>query len=202
MLAREIDKNLKNVYALLENLLEWSRSQTGNIEFKSDDFNIQQLLLQNRDLLKTQAANKGIEISCDCPDAVFVSGHKHSINTVIRNLISNAIKFTPAGGKITLQLQTEEKFARISIADTGVGMAPDTLKKLFRIDTKYSTNGTANEKGTGLGLILCKDFVEKNGGSLSVESTQGKGSVFSFTIALATDAQRTQIHEKAERVTV
>ena len=202
MLAREIDKNLKNVYALLENLLEWSRSQTGNIEFKSEDFDVHQLLMQNRDLLRTQAANKGIELVYGNLQAVQVSVHKHSINTVIRNLISNAIKFTPAGGKITLRLKQEEKYARISIEDTEVGMTPETLKKLFRIDTKYSTNGTENEKGTGLGLILCKDFVEKNGGSLSVVSTVGRGSVFSFTIPCVSQPQIAEILEKADGITV
>jgi len=202
MLAREIDKNLKNVYALLENLLEWSRSQTGNIEFKPEDFDIDQLLVQNMELLQTQAANKQIIIEYASSSELTVTGHKHSLNTVIRNLISNAIKFTPPGGRIILTVQRESNFARISITDTGVGMSPATLSKLFRIDTKYSTNGTANEKGTGLGLILCKDFVEKNGGKLSVESTPGKGSVFSFTTVLSNNQPSAEIRTEAEKALV
>jgi signal transduction histidine kinase len=185
MLAKEIDKNLKNLFALLENLLEWSRSQTGNIEFKPEEFDLNELLEQNQALLKTQAGNKGIAITYNNGAPLLISAHRHSVNTVIRNLISNAIKFTPEGGQITLSTsQPAENQIRVSVADNGIGMSKDTVNKLFRIDTKYSTNGTANEKGTGLGLILCKDFIEKNGGSIGVESTEGKGSVFYFTLPL------------------
>ncbi len=182
MLAREINNNLKNLLTLLENLLEWSRSQTGNIEFKPENFDLRELLLQNRDLLNAQASNKGITILCDEGDPGFTNAHKHSVNTVIRNLVSNAIKFTPQGGTITLALRREGNEFVVSIADTGVGMSPETLKKLFRLDTKYTTHGTANEKGTGLGLILCKDFIEKNGGTIGVESHEGKGTVFFFRL--------------------
>ncbi len=185
MLAREINNNLKNLFTLLENLLEWSRSQTGNIEFRPEPFDLRELLVQNRDLLKAQAANKGITIRYDEGEPCITNAHKHSVNTVIRNLISNAIKFTPSSGAITLSIRRETGDFVVSIADTGVGMSPETLKKLFRIDTKYTTQGTANEKGTGLGLILCKDFIEKNGGSIGVESHEGKGSVFFFRLPAA-----------------
>jgi signal transduction histidine kinase len=182
MLAKEIDKNLKNLFTLLENLLEWSRSQTGSIEFKAEPFDLNDLLTQNRDLLTTQAQNKKITIEYIDGGSLPVSAHKHSVNTVIRNLISNAIKFTPEGGRITLSARADSASVTVSIRDTGVGMSPEVLNKLFRIDTKYSTQGTASEKGTGLGLILCKDFIEKNGGSMAVESEVGVGSVFSFTL--------------------
>lgn len=182
MLAREINNNLKNLLTLLENLLEWSRSQTGNIEFKPETFDLRELLVQNRDLLNAQASNKGIAIRHDEGEPCLTSAHKQSVNTVIRNLVSNAIKFTPEGGTITLSIRRDQNQYVVSIADTGVGMSPETLKKLFRIDTKYTTHGTANEKGTGLGLILCKDFIEKNGGSIGVESQEGKGTVFFFRL--------------------
>ena len=146
---------------------------------------MRELLIQNRDLLAAQASNKGIAIRHDEGEACFTSAHKHSVNTVIRNLVSNAIKFTPEGGTITLSVRREQNLYVVSIADTGVGMSPETLKKLFRIDTKYTTHGTANEKGTGLGLILCKDFIEKNGGSIGVESQEGKGTVFFFRLPAA-----------------
>jgi signal transduction histidine kinase len=99
--------------------------------------------------------------------------------------MSNAIKFTPAGGEIQVEIEQKAQHVIISITDTGVGMTQDVIAKLFRIDSKHSTKGTADEKGTGLGLILCKEFVEKNGGSLSVESEEGKGSVFRFTLLSA-----------------
>jgi signal transduction histidine kinase len=182
MLAREIDKNLKNVFALLENLLEWSRSQTGNIEFKPEAFDLNDILRQNKELLTAQASTKGITIQYSNPGPLLVHAHQHSINTVVRNLISNAIKFTPAGGTIFLDAKPQMGMLRVSVTDTGVGMSAAVVAKLFRIDTKYSTSGTANEKGTGLGLILCKDFIEKNGGNIGVESTEGKGSVFFFTL--------------------
>ncbi|MBT1705042.1 ATP-binding protein [Chryseosolibacter indicus] len=182
MLAKDLDKSLKNLFDLLENLLEWSRSQTGNIEFKPEPFDLNQLLEGNRQLLAAQAQNKKITLVNSNLNPLNVDLHKHSINTVIRNLTSNAIKFTPEGGTITLSARENTNEFIISVTDTGVGMSKDILNKLFRIDTKHSTKGTADEKGTGLGLILCKEFVEKNGGRIWVESEVGKGSIFSFSV--------------------
>jgi signal transduction histidine kinase len=183
MLAKDFDKSLKNLFALLNNLLEWSRSQTGNIEFKPEVFDVTSLLKENKELLSTQAQNKKISVLDDLNGEVLVKAHKHSLNTVVRNLISNSIKFTPQGGLIKLGLKRSDDHVLVSVSDTGVGMSKEVMSKLFRIDAKHTTNGTADEKGTGLGLILCKDFVEKNGGKLWVESEEGKGSVFYFTIA-------------------
>jgi signal transduction histidine kinase len=182
MLAKDLDKSLKNLFSLLENLLEWSRSQTGNIEFTPETFDIKAILDLNVNLLQTQAQNKKISLLQPGTETVLVTAHKHSVNTVVRNLISNAIKFTPAGGKISLGISGDKEAVTISIQDTGVGMPKEVVDKLFRIDTKHSTKGTADEKGTGLGLILCKEFIEKNGGKIWVESTPGKGSVFSFSL--------------------
>jgi signal transduction histidine kinase len=182
MLAKDLDKSLKNLFALLENLLEWSRSQTGKIEFKPEAFDVHKLLEENKDLLTAQAQNKKITLENGSTQQQMIYAHKNSVNTVVRNLIANAIKFTPEGGKITVSAQQQADSVVISIADTGVGMSKDVMNKLFRIDTKHTTKGTADEKGTGLGLILCKEFVEKNGGHIWVESEEGKGSVFRFTV--------------------
>jgi signal transduction histidine kinase len=182
MLAKDLDKSLKNLFSLLENLLEWSRSQTGNIQFKAEPFDLAAMLEDNRNLLQGQAQNKKINIVNTVNGDLPVQAHKHSINTVIRNLISNAIKFTPEGGTITLAVAQTKEALNVSISDTGVGMSAEVMEKLFRIDSKHSTKGTADEKGTGLGLILCKDFIEKNGGKIWVESKEGKGSVFYFTL--------------------
>jgi signal transduction histidine kinase len=193
MLAKDLDKSLKNLFALLENLLEWSRSQTGNIEFRPEPFDLSALLEQNRELLKGQAANKKITLETISKPGIIVNAHKNSINTVVRNLVSNAIKFTPEGGKVSMIAQTEGTQLIVSIKDTGVGMSKDVIAKLFRIDTKHTTKGTADEKGTGLGLILCKDFVEKNGGRIWVTSEPGKGSTFSFQIAYQTIQAATSV---------
>lgn len=182
MLAKDLDKSLKNLFALLENLLEWSRSQTGNIEFIPTPFDLADTLEQNKDLLLQQAQSKNIAIVNANKLKLPVNAHNNSINTVVRNLVSNAIKFTPPGGTITLDATEMDNNWIVSIADSGVGMSAEVMKKLFRIDTKHTTKGTANEKGTGLGLILCKDFIEKNGGSIWVKSEEGKGSVFYFSL--------------------
>jgi signal transduction histidine kinase len=182
MLAKDLDKSLKNLFTLLENLLEWSRSQTGNMEFKPERFDLPALLQQNKELLQAQASNKKITLEGLFQDALTINAHRHSVNTVVRNLISNAIKFTPEGGTITLGVKPGEGQVTVSIKDNGVGMPPEVIQKLFRIDTKHTTKGTADEKGTGLGLILCKEFIEKNGGRIWVESEVGRGSVFSFTL--------------------
>lgn len=189
MLAKDLDKSLKNLFALLENLLEWSRSQSGNIDFKSEPFDVVALLRQNQELLTAQAQNKKIAIRLGGDDAITISAHRNSITTVIRNLISNAIKFTPEGGSITLTSSVKEKSILVSISDNGVGMSKEVIDKLFRIDSKHTTKGTADEKGTGLGLILCKEFIEKNNGRIWVESQIGKGSTFFFELPLTVHAQ-------------
>lgn len=181
-LAKDLDKSLKNLFALLENLLEWSRSQTGAIEFKPEPFDLSELIRENIDLLHAQASAKEIRLVYPSPQPVTVMAHKNSVTTVIRNLISNAIKFTPPGGTITLSATNSSEEALVSIADSGVGMSREVMDKLFRIDAKHSTKGTADEKGTGLGLVLCKDFIEKNHGNIGVQSEEGKGSTFYFTL--------------------
>jgi signal transduction histidine kinase len=184
LLAKDLDKSLKNLFDLLENLLEWSRSQTGNIDFKREEFDLAELIHRTVDLLSMQAKNKEITLHVSLPEKLKVCSHRHSVNTVVRNLISNALKFTRAGGSVSISTKTEGESVTVSVSDTGVGMPPEILSKLFRIDTKHSTKGTADEKGTGLGLILCKDFVEKNDGKIWVESEVGKGSVFHFTLLM------------------
>lgn len=182
MLATDLDKSLKNLFALLENLLEWSRSQTGNIEFTTETFDLNEVMQSNVNLLSKQAENKNIQIEVASKEPALVEAHQNSINTVVRNLLSNAIKFTPEGGKIKLGVVSTEKDWVIKVADNGVGMPEGVVDKIFRIDTKHSTQGTAKEKGTGLGLILCKEFVEKNDGKIWAKSKEGKGSLFAFSI--------------------
>jgi signal transduction histidine kinase len=140
------------------------------------------MIEENRDLLLSQAQSKGIELVAAVTEPAPVLAHKHSINTVVRNLISNAIKFTPEKGIVKIAVDKSDGLMVVSVADTGVGMSKEIIEKLFRLDAKHSTLGTAQEKGTGLGLILCNDFVEKNGGTIWVESEPRRGSTFYFTI--------------------
>jgi signal transduction histidine kinase len=177
-LAKDLDKSVKNLLTLLENLLEWSRSQTGNIDFTPEVFDVCELLEANKLLLDSQGKSKQVSIEVLYSGESRVRLHKQSVNTVIRNLLSNAIKFTSANGTIRLGLRHENSRLEIYVADNGVGMSAEVVEKLFRLDSKHSTRGTSNEKGTGLGLILCRDFIEKNGGHLRVQSAPGKGSVF------------------------
>lgn len=181
----ELDRALKNLFNLLENLLEWSLSQTGTIDFKPEIFDIAHSLNENGELLKDQAANKNIAIVNERRSSLLVRAHPSSIQSVIRNLISNAVKFTPEGGKVTLYAEPEGRYVRVSVVDTGQGLSQDVIQKLFKIGVKHSTPGTAKEKGSGLGLVLCKDFVEKNGGAIGVVSKEGSGSTFYFTVPMA-----------------
>ncbi len=178
LLAKDLDKSVRNLLTLLENLLEWSRSQTGNIDFTPEEFPIADLLTSNKALLQAQADAKGIAIDIDCNSNLVVRLHRNSLNTVIRNLISNSIKFTPAGGAVKVAVVSDRESLKITVSDTGVGMSKEAMDKLFRVGTKHSTVGTANEKGTGLGLVLCREFVERNGGRIRVHSEIGKGSLF------------------------
>lgn len=183
---REFIEVMKNsadsLYRLLENLLEWSRAQRGKIEFNPIEFNLKLLSIQIFNLLKGSAENKKIVLVNKIPTTFPIFADENMLNTVLRNLITNAIKFTNQGGKITLDAIYENNEINISVSDSGVGMNSETINKLFRIDTKVSALGTNNETGTGLGLILCKEFVEKHGGKIWVESEIGKGSTFYFSL--------------------
>ncbi|MCD4834708.1 MAG: hybrid sensor histidine kinase/response regulator [Bacteroidales bacterium] len=174
-------------FKLLENLLTWAQSQSGRIEFTPEKINIETLINEIILLLTETAENKEIKLIANTDNSLFVNADKNMIDTVIRNLISNAIKFTPKGGDITIKSHTitdnnNQKFAEISVKDSGVGIPPEIQSKLFKITENISTKGTEEEAGTGLGLILCKEFVEKHGGKIWVESEVKKGSKFIFTI--------------------
>jgi signal transduction histidine kinase len=164
-------------YNLAENLLSWSRTQTGKIKVTPVILDLGSIVDRNLEFLESQAKKKNIKIFC-CFDNTSVFADANLFDTVIRNLLSNAIKFTPENGKIEISASRKNDFVEISISDNGVGIKPDRLDKLFDVGVTQTTMGTSGEKGTGLGLILCKEFVEKNGGSIRVESEDGKGSRF------------------------
>ena len=172
----------RNLFELLENLLTWSRMQRGLIEFNPEPIQISALVQRSIALLTPSAAQKAITLTQAVnPSLLGMADHK-MIDAVVRNLISNAIKFTNQGGTIDVSGNDDGAFMTIAVKDDGVGIGEQFLPKLFRIDEQYRRTGTANERGTGLGLILCKEFVERNGGEIRVESKIGNGSTFSFTL--------------------
>lgn len=171
-----------STYKLLENLLEWARLQRGHIDIQPEELNLAGLVNESIEPSLHNAAQKGITVIQNIEDHISVMADDNSIKTVIRNLFSNAIKYTPNGGFVEFNALQNENDIEISIADTGIGMSPDRISKLFRIETSHSRLGTNDESGTGLGLILCKDIVAKNDGKIWVESEPGKGSVFKFSI--------------------
>lgn len=181
-----IHKGLQDTFKLLENLLYWSSSQRGIIGFNPEQINLYLISEKNIELLNQSAKNKFIKLINQIPENIYVDADKDMLSTIMRNLISNAVKFTPKGGEITIKarLTTDDnnKYAEITIKDSGIGILKDIQTELFNIGENTSTRGTENEKGTGIGLILCKEFVEKHGGKIWIESEVGKGSSFFFTI--------------------
>jgi len=167
---------------LLKNLLEWSRSQTGRMKFTPIKLHVNELADVVIRSMIVPAQFKNISICTNIPNNLTVSADKEMLSAILRNLISNAIKFTNPEGTIVVAAGQQKNEIQISVTDNGVGIEEDGIWKLFRIDQNHSTTGTHNEKGTGLGLILCKEFVDKHGGRIWVESEVGKGSMFYFTI--------------------
>jgi PAS domain S-box-containing protein len=185
---KEITLSMKtsatNIYSLLENLLEWSRLRRGVMDFIPEKINLKKKIEECVAVLSESARKKGIEILISIPEVIDVLADSLMFDTVIRNLISNAIKFTPVGGKVTLTAgYIEDHTVEIKISDSGIGMTPELKDKLFLLNEKTSRKGTEGEPSTGLGLLLCKEFIEKHNGKIRVESEVGKGSTFSFTIS-------------------
>jgi PAS domain S-box-containing protein len=170
---------------LLKNLMDWARSQTGRMEFSPEYVEAVGLINEVVELLGDSALQKNITIVKEVPAKAPVIADKAMISTVLRNLVSNAVKFTKPGGRIVIKAELKPAELLVSVTDDGVGIRKDVIEKLFRIDESVSTEGTAHEEGTGLGLILSKEFIEKHRGKIWVESTQGVGSKFSFTLPLS-----------------
>jgi PAS domain S-box-containing protein len=181
-----IDSSVKQEYNLLKNLLEWSRAQTNSIKLKPENLNLRELIDSNLLLHRVKAESKNISIQVEDKVQSNVCADKYMIETVIRNLVSNALKFTDINGSIGINLVENGKLIYCSVEDSGIGISSENQKKLFRIDTNYTRLGTKDETGTGLGLLLCKEFIEKNGGTISVESEAGVGSKFTISLPIAT----------------
>jgi len=177
-----IQRSSNQAMDLLSNLMVWSHAHTGRMEYNPIYFDMAGLIDESLFLFTDAAMQKSITITKSVNPQMSVFADKHMIATVLRNLISNALKFTPKGGKINIEASIRNKEPQVSVSDNGVGITQNGLNKIFRLDENYSTAGTQKEQGTGLGLILCKEFVEKHGGKIQVESEWGKGSTFYFNI--------------------
>jgi len=182
-LSKELNENAKNLFKLLSNLLEWARMQQGTVSFNPEDIVLSEVVSHNIDTIIKRGEQKGIDIILEFPQNHSVFADEAMLNTVLRNLLSNAVKFTKRGGKIKISSgEAENNMIEISVKDNGIGMPGSLSEKLFKIEEKVGRNGTEGEPSTGLGLLLCKEFVEKNGGRLWFESCENTGSTFYFTL--------------------
>ena len=178
----KINKSTELIYNLLDNLLTWSRSQKGEIDYNPQTFNLSNLVGFNISLHQVHAEKKGVRFLTRVPEGLSVYGDREMISTVLRNLVNNAVKYSHSGGAIELRSAVKEGVVEVMVRDEGVGLSQENVEKIFRIDAKYKSHGTSGERGTGLGLIICKEFVERNGGRIWVESKEGKGTRFYFTV--------------------
>ncbi|UII31427.1 tetratricopeptide repeat-containing sensor histidine kinase [Fulvivirga ulvae] len=186
-MSEDMHKSILNTMRFTENILTWARSQMAAIKPNPVNFNLKQVVENVLEILDDQAHEKGVNVNNMITRDYKAYADKNQIETVIRNLINNAIKFSAADDMIKVAASEKKELIEVTVVDSGVGMSEEMLDNLFRIDTRNSTRGTSGEIGTGLGLIICKEFVENNAGELSVESRLGEGSVFKFTIPSSTD---------------
>ncbi len=180
-----LNKSAHGIYKLLDNLLHWSSLQTGRLEYKPEELNLRELILNILQLYNSKAFEKEITLTIEIAVDSIAYADNNMIDTVVRNLLNNSIKFTETGGEITITTKKTDDEIIVSISDNGVGINKKDITKLFRIEEHFTNLGTANESGTGLGLILCKEFIEKNGGKIWVESKEGKGTTFFFSLPKA-----------------
>jgi signal transduction histidine kinase len=181
-LLQMIGAQSKETLALLETLFEWAKSQTGQLNYSPDVMELTWVVNQIIDIQNPTAVLKGIGLENRIGKEILVFADPNMLKSILRNLITNAIKFTHPGGGITISAKQSDDFVEIAVSDTGVGMSEEVKEKLFKINTNITTAGTANERGTGLGLIICKEFIEKHGGKIWIESELAVGTTITFTI--------------------
>ncbi|MFZ4571944.1 MAG: CHASE domain-containing sensor histidine kinase, partial [Bacteroidales bacterium] len=182
-IALTMQNSATNLFRFLENLLDWSRAEQGLIPFNPETEHLLPIVNESLKMSLEPAKTKGIEINLEIPEDLEVFADVNLLQTVIRNLVSNAVKFTHKGGRVSVLAKASvNNSVELSVRDTGIGMSPEILNDLFRLDVQTSRRGTDGEPSTGLGLILCKDFIEKHGGKIVAESEEGKGSTFHFSL--------------------
>ncbi len=185
-MSNELNRSANSLYKLLQNLLEWSQMQKGTISFAPKEWNLNEAVKHSYENMIQRAVQKGITLENKICSSIKVFADEKMLNTVVRNLLSNAVKFTKIEGKVSISAkEIDHNMIEVSVTDTGVGMSADDVKKLFKLDEKVRKPGTDGEPSTGLGLLLCKEFVEKHGGKIWVESNENIGSTFYFTVPSA-----------------
>lgn len=182
--AQQMHDSTKNAYNLLENLLEWARIQRGELEPNLEEVDPAEMIDEVKELTEPMANSKNINLQTASEEHDLVLADREMLKTTLRNLVNNALKYTHPQGTVIISTQKSEGYLQFTVSDTGMGIPSEYIDRLFEIDCSLSQEGTGKEKGTGLGLILCKEFVEKQGGTIWVESEVGKGSDFHFTIPL------------------
>ena len=176
--ARNIYHGSKSAFELLENLLEWSLIQLGQVDFNPEELMLHQFTEESFALLQLMAEGKNIALVNRVPAGQKIFADRHMFSAILRNLISNAIKFTPAGGSIEIDASTRNGKVEVTVSDNGMGMTAEVIDNLFSIENLHTRPGTENEKGTGLGLLLTKEFTERHKGNISASGEPGKGSRF------------------------
>lgn len=181
-IIEKLHRRLDSVYDDLDNLLQWAQSQLKGLQVNTESFNLKELADAKIELFKEAARLKNVKLINEMDEDCYACADKNHIRIVLRNLLTNAIKFTPAGGTVKVQCRQADDQFEVSVSDSGVGIGMEDLSKLFNADTHFTKRGTNEEKGIGIGLLLVKEFIEKNGGSIWVRSEFGKGSTFTFTV--------------------
>jgi len=179
----KLRSSAERLYALLENLLTWSRIQRGVMEYEPHKLDLYDIAEDNVALFLSRAQQKNVTLTSTIPEYTYAYADPNMVDTVMRNLVSNALKFTEHSGSVTISVLEHEDMLEISVADTGLGISHEGQARLFRIDAQYTNVGTEGEKGTGLGLILCQELITRNGGRIWVESEPGIGTTFRFTLS-------------------
>ncbi len=181
----KLNRTVKDIYMLLENLLDWSRLQSKRMEYNPEVFDLNEELSHSLFLLGQNAERKSIKLINEVPESTLVLADRRMVHSVIQNLITNAIKFTYEKGKVRVTAESLENVVIVNVVDQGVGIPSDFKDKIFKLDTQTTSRGTNDEKGTGLGLIICKELVEMNGGQISFNSQENRGTTFTFTLPRA-----------------
>jgi signal transduction histidine kinase len=183
LIAKMMRTSANNLYNLLENLLEWSRLQRGISNSNPKKLLLKKIITESISSVMPIANKKGIMVDIEIPGEITVFADENMLGSIVRNLTTNAVKYTEKGGNVSIAAKTVSgNSVEISVRDTGIGMSSTMVEDLFRLDVQTNRKGTDGEPSTGLGLLLCKDFIEKHGGKIWVESEEGKGSTFRFTL--------------------